>query len=618
MDSIQSLNHVSIRNRLFPQALTIHYGFFVYLAVIVISLVLRVAQLDVVPLSAYEARQDLAAWRAVYPEAAGTRIVAESPLLFALHSLSFTVLGPSEFSARILTVLASALLILTPLLFKRLFGQTRTLVFVLLLAFSPTLLATGRMDSPVIWTMLGVAVGLWSLWRYRETGRSHFALQSTLCAAAIIFLTDPAGLFVFLTLVLAGLFAFWYRRKSEDESETPEYVPEGRFGAWPWAVAVPVSVLVVFLVGTSFMLYPTGISTVGELLGSGLRGLATPRSYAPPFFSLLSALYYEPMLFVVGAVAVFGILTTEQVNQEDRFLLGWLIFATLLSLLYAGTGPENALWIVLPLAALSSRVITGLVNGGKQYFAPQWSRWLIALIVAALMAMISVHAQSIARSLMTSPDVGLQQINVNPQNLIGIVIAVLLILIGYFLASSEWGEGVAIRGGALGILAFMLITGLGSGWHIAVNNADSAVEFWNRNPTSYQTAQLRQTLMELADRQTSGFPEMAVSALAPDDGVVAWLLRDFPKTTFIIDPTAAKGEGIVILPSSIEKPDWGGAYVGHKVAISNGWDFRSISLLNFAAWWLQRRTLTTDLPSDSVTLWLRQDVYNGSKPLVPR
>lgn len=618
MDSIQSFDHVSTRNRLFPQALIVRYEVFVYLAVIVISLVLRVAQLDVVPLSTYEARQDLAAWRAVYPEAAGTPIVAESPLLFALHSLAFTVLGPSEFSARILTVLASVLLILSPLLFRQLFGRTRTLVFVLLLAFSPTLLATGRMDSPVVWTMLAVVLGLWSLWRYRETGRSHFALQATLCGAAIIFLTDPSGLFVFLSLVLAGLFAFWYRRKSEDELETPEYIPEGRFTAWPWAVAVPVAALVVFLVSTSFMLYPTGVSTVGELISSGIRGLATPRPYAPPFFSLLSAFYYEPVLFVVGVVAVFGLLTSERVTQEDRFLLGWLIFSILLSLLYAGTGPENALWVVLPLAALSSRVIAGLVAGGKQYFAPQWSRWLIALIVAALMAMISVHAQSIARSLMTSPDAGLEQVNINPQNIIGIVIAVLLILIGYFLASSEWGEGIAIRGGALGIVAFLLITGLGSGWYIAVNNADNAVEFWNRNPTSYQTAQLRQSLMELADRQTSGFPEMAVSVLAPDDGVVAWLLRDFPKTTFITDPLAAKGEGVVILPSSIEKPDLGGAYVGHKVAISNGWDFRSITLLNFPAWWLQRRTLTADLPSDSVTLWLRQDVYNGVKPLVPQ
>ena len=99
---------------------------------------------------------------------------------------------------------------------------------------------------------------------------------------------------------------------------------------------------------------------------------------------------------------------------------------------------------------------------------------------------------------------------------------------------------------------------------------------------------------------------------------MAWLLRDFPNTTFITDPTAAKGQGVVLLPSTIDKPDLGGAYVGHTVAISNKWDFSSLTVLSFPAWWLQRRTLTADVPSDSITMWLRQDIYNGTKPLVPQ
>ena len=619
MDSIQSFDSIPSANRLLPRRLTVRGEVIVYLSIVLLALVLRIAQLDVVPLSIHEAQQALAAWRVVYPEAAGTLIVPESPLLFALHYLSFSVLGPSEFSARVFTALAGVLLVLSPLLFSRLLGKTRTLILVLLLAFSPSVLATSRADSPVIWTMLVVVVGLWSLWRYRETGHSRFAIQTTLCAVAMIFLIDPAGLIVLLSLILAGLFTLWYRRHtSEEETATEEIIPESRFSAWPWAAALPIALLMVFLVSTLFMMYPAGVSSVGELLSAGLRGLTTARPYLPPFFAFLATLFYEPMLFVMGAVAVFSILTADEVSLQDRFLLGWLIFSILLSLIYAGTSSENTLWLVLPLAALSSRIITEIVTGGSRFFSPRWSRWFIALVVAALMAMISVHAQSIARALMTTPDAGLQQVNINPQNLIGIVIAVLLIMIGYFLASSEWGEGIAIRGGVLGVLVFVMITSLGNGWHIAVDNADNAVEFWSRDPTSYQTAQLRQTLIELSNRQTSGFPELVVSALAPDDGVVAWLLRDFPNTTFITDPTAAKGQGIVLLPSTIDKPDLGGAYVGHTVAISNRWDYSNLSILSFPAWWLQRRTLTATVPSDSITMWLRQDIYNGTKPLVPQ
>ncbi len=611
MDSIQSFDSAPDSDQLLPRRLTISREVIVYLIVALMALVLRVAQLDVVPMSPYEARQALSAWRVVYPEAAGTGIVADSPLLFALHTMSFSVLGASEFSARILTVFASVLLVLSPLLFSQLFGKTRTFIFVLLLAFSPTLLAAGRMDSPVIWTMLVAVIGLWSVWQYRIRGQGRYAVQTTICAAVIIFLTDATGLFVFLTLVLAGLFLMWFRRNTLENDELPHYIPEGRFTAWPWARAIPIALLVVFLVGTLFMLYPSGISSVGELLSSGLRGLTTPRPYLPPFFALFATLFYEPVLVIIGAAAVFVILTEEDVAWEDRFLLGWLIFGVGMSLVYAGAGSEHTLWIVLPLAGLASRVVKDMVLGGGRFFAPRWSRWFIAVVVAALTAMISVHAQSIARALMTTPDATLQQINISPQNLIGIVIAVLLILIGYFLASSEWGEGVAVRGGVLGVLAFAMVTGLGVGWNVAVNNADSAVEFWNRNPTSYQTAQLRQTVLELSARETSGFPQLTVTALAADDGVVAWILRDFPNTTFVADPTAAKGQGVVLLPSSIAEPDLGGDYVGHTSTISNGWDFRTITLLNFPAWWLQRRTLTGNLATDAVTLWLRQDVYNG-------
>lgn len=373
MDSIQWFDSYPGANRLLPR-LIIRGEVVIYLAIALLALVLRIAQLDVVPLSTHEARQALAAWRVVYPEAAGGLIVPESPLLFALHSLAFSTLGPSEFSTRIFTILAGVLLVLSPLLFSRLLGRTRTLILVLLLAFSPSLLATSRADTPVIWTMLVAVIGLWSLWRYRETGHSRFAIQTTLCAIAMIFLTDPAGIIVFLSLVLAGLFTQWYRRPTgDDEPIVREVIPEGRFSAWPWAAALPIAVLMVFLVSTIFMLYPAGVSSVGELLSAGLRGLTTARPYLPPFFAFLATLFYEPMLFVMGAVAVFGILTAGEVSREDRFLLGWLIFSILLSLVYAGTGTEHTLWLVLPLAALASRIITELVTGGSRFFAPRWS-----------------------------------------------------------------------------------------------------------------------------------------------------------------------------------------------------------------------------------------------------
>lgn len=612
MDSLQSFEGIESSVRFLPRRFAIRTEIIVYAVIVLLALILRIAQLDVVPLTTHEARQALAAWRVVNPVASGATIVPESPLLFAIHYLSFSVLGVNEFSTRILTVVASILLVLSPLLFVALFGKLRTLVIVVLLAFSPILMATSRMDSPVIWSMLFSIVVLWGIWQYYLHGYPKYAVCATVSTAVVVFLADPAGIIVIVTIGIALLFLLWYKRRSiELEPLHLGIAPAGHWESWPWKYALAIALLVIFLVSTLFMLYPSGISSVGELVRSGLQGLTTARAFYPPFMAVLTVLYYEPLLVIMGLVSIVIAVNNDELGWEDRFLVAWLLIAVAAAFLYAGTGPEHALWVLFPLTGLTSRVVSNLVVGGDRLFSRIGSRWLVAIIVAALLAMISVHAQSIARALMTSPDTQLQTVNINPQNVIGIIIALLLILIGYFLASSEWSEGVTVRGGVLGILIFSILTGVGTGWQIAVNNSENAVEFWNRNPTSLQTILLRETLLELADRESSGFPETAITAMAPDDGIVAWLLRDFTNAIFVNYVTAAKGQGIVLLPSSYTEPDLGGAYVGTTVSITNSWEYRSISVLSFPAWWLQRRTLTSDLPSDAMTLWLRQDIYNG-------
>lgn len=596
------------------RSLVIRRDVLAYAALALLALVLRLAQLDVVPLSSGEARQALAAWRAVFSQAAVTPIIPESPLLYMLHGLSFSTLGPSEFSARIFTALAGVALMLSPLLFRSVLGQTRAFILCLLLFFSPVMLATSRTDSPVVWTMLAAVLSLWGWWRYGQDKQAYHAVLAIVCLTAMIFLTDPTSLYLALVLGLAGLFTIWFRPDEGKRKVDSELLPAFPFAAFPYRNALLISVLAVFLVSTWFMFNPSGLSAVGELLAAGLRGVTTPRPFVPAFFPVLTAVFYEPLIVIMGAVAAVRLFRSDEpLVVVDRFLLGWLIFGVMLALVYAAAGPEHALWIILPLTGLASRSVTGLITAESRRYAPGWVRWVVALVTAGLMAVLAVHGQSLARSMMGTPDSIIQLVSVNAYNVVWLIIVILFALIGYFYVSSEWDEGTAVRSGVLGLLAFMLVTGLGSGWHIAVANADDPVEFWNRNPTGSATLELRHTIMELADRQTSGFPEMAVTVLAPDDGVVAWLLRDFPNTAFITDVNAARGQGIVLLPVALDKPDLGGPYVGQKFVISRSWNLAAVGLTNFPAWWLQRRTLTGALPSDEMTLWLRQDVYNGTQ-----
>jgi hypothetical protein len=229
--------------------------------------------------------------------------------------------------------------------------------------------------------------------------------------------------------------------------------------------------------------------------------------------------------------------------------------------------------------------------------------------------MLSVHIQSIARGLLTTADDSLAQIiqalvqtaNNNLMFLLSIVLTIGI----YFTAASVWGNMAASRGLALGVLLFGLLTALASGWEIAVTHADNPVELWHVQPTSRETALLRETLVDVAKRETDGVPDIPIIVQASDDGVVAWLVRDFINTTFIQDVGEARAQGVVLLRETAVLPDLGGSFVGQPFVIKTYWSTQGMLLADYAAWWLQRRTRTDAAPVEKMVLWLRQDIYDG-------
>ena len=104
--------------------------------------------LDSVPLMPSETHNALAAWRAVICRTRPARsLIPTSAILFDAQSISFGLMGGSEFAARIATALAGVALILLPALFRPWLGKTGALLVSLLLAFSPVLLIASRTSS---------------------------------------------------------------------------------------------------------------------------------------------------------------------------------------------------------------------------------------------------------------------------------------------------------------------------------------------------------------------------------------------------------------------------------------------------------------------------------------
>ncbi|MBZ0293587.1 MAG: hypothetical protein K8L99_13550 [Anaerolineae bacterium] len=616
------------------RGLAISLEWVAYALILVLALVLRFAELDTVPLTAHESQQALAAWRMLNTNIPGGTIVPESPLLFLLHSLGFATLGASETSARLWTAFAGVFLVMSPLLFRDLLGGTRTLLLSILLLCSPVLLLASRFDTPVIWAMSSAVLGLWALWRWWRLRRAGDALLVAVCMGALLLLTDPAGWVLALILVGAGVIALmWERGDDPDLDRVPEV--RARLREWPWQQSLLVTGLVAAAVSTIAMLYPSGLSSISQLLAVGLGGVFQLRADAPIFYPLLTALVYEPVIWLFGIAALWMQVRRGTMTFLERFFAAWLVLGGIAAILYRGGGPEHALWLVIPATVLASWTFAYILEAASHPFLeiPRWSKLLLSLGMMALLAIFVINIQAVGRAVLRTQDgsllvllgsyldtisnafsqisSGQPVLNVDAASLIWALIALALMILGGFMAANTWGTSATLRGGALGLLVFGIVTSLGSGWAASVPDSGNAVELWHTQATGREVFLLRDTLAELSERESGGFARLPLVVLAEDDGVVAWTLRDFTTTVYIADVNEARTQSMVLLPTLPESPSLGGDYVGQDFILSRNWSLQSLQGFDFLTWWFQRRTRLSETPDEVMVLWLRQDVYNG-------
>jgi hypothetical protein len=586
----------------------------VYTVIALLALGFRLAQLGALPLSAEEAPAALAAWKLLNPGSFVTATTATSPLLFAAQAATFSVLGATELTARLLTALAGVGVVLSPLLFRRLIGRTRALLLTLTLFFSPVLLLASRTSSPVVWAVLLMAIAGAATWQFAATGRTGFALLATTAVVATVLLADPAGYWLVLILIGAALLTRWTGR-TEDDAEPDERL--ARLNGWPWLQGLAVALLVVFVVSTLFLLHQRGFNNIGALLDAGARGMASPVPGAPPLYTLLIGAFYEPFAWLFGLIGLL-LAWRRGFPTLDRFFALWLLLGLIASLVYVGGGAAYALWVTLPLAGLTSRSLVEALREDPRniWHFPGWARWLVAVIVFGLMAVLATALMLVGRSMMRlDPLLGAETLSrLDPIGIILTVMVVLFSLVGFFLVASVWDRATAARGTVLGLLLFGLVTALGAGWNAAVPRWTLATEPWHLRPPTDNVYLLRETLFDVADRTSRGFPSYTVAALAPGDGLLAWALRDFTDVRLIESVTEAGDAPVVLLPGNADiapPSSLASGYVGQDFVLQRGWSIGSLRAFDLLAWWLQRNTADEGQPLESVDFWLRGDLYSG-------
>lgn len=597
----------------------------VYTALLVLVLALRLAELDTVFLGTLELRPAIASAQVVLPGYENIqRLTTNSPIVFSAQILTYSVLGVSEFTSRLLTALAGAALVFSPLLFQRLIGRGRTLLFVLLLAASPVLLMASRSASPVIWSALLAVLGLWAAWHFVRTELPGYAVLASLLFGAVVFLTEPAGWLLVVQLVAAGFLTL---RGADEEVEEidlndPDSKPRRillKLQAWPWVNGLVGVLLLVLAVSTGFFFYRDGMANVAEVVGGAVGGFTTAAPGTPLIAPVLTSLFYEPAWWLLSLLVV--VLVQNQVaDRYDRFFITWAMVALIASLLYRGANPAHALWLTLPLSGLAARIVFAALQRQAllPWEIPDWARWLVAIAVIGVLCVASLGAQRVGNELFKFD--GATGTVFDHIDLIGailLVIALLFAIVVVLMAGSSWNPETVWNGALIGVFIFGAVTSMGAGWRAVTLFSTNATELWHLQTTSDDYGVLRDLLTDLTRRESRGETSVRVSALAPRDGVIAWLLRDYSRVTWINQVSEARGAGVVLLPpTSIDQsdPDLGAAYIGHILYLQRSWSLSGLRGQDFLSWWLNRQGIQRGVPVDGYTLWLRQDIYNGDSP----
>lgn len=147
------------------------------------------------------------------------RPVAGGPFLYLVDQPVFALLGPSDFSARLVVALIGGLLPLVALLFRRRLAADETVVFAAVLAFSPTLVYYSRFlrgDLPLAAFSL---VALGCLVSLVDTGRRRY-LYGAVLAGSLAFTTSGFIVGYVACWLVAGLLVFDHVRVYGDDRQT--------------------------------------------------------------------------------------------------------------------------------------------------------------------------------------------------------------------------------------------------------------------------------------------------------------------------------------------------------------------------------------------------------------
>jgi len=652
-------NRVTARNVERPRDSALTLEHLLYAGALLIAFGLRFVNLGAAPLNPLEALQAWPAWLAATGTSVANAPAPTSALFYALQSTLFFLTGGGSAAggdvlARLLGALLGTALVLLPWWWRSWLGRSAALAAAFLLALDPWLIALSRTSDPAVLAIGLGLLALTALWQWQavphgEPASAPAAWERTLAVSLGLLLVS--GPLAWSWLPVLALF-WWYCTRTLAR-ERAGYAGLRR-STWVWFAAA-------LLLGASgFLAWPGAFGAVGSSLSAWIgqwRG-DSGLGIGWPFVRLAVD---QPLLLVFGPLglillAVTGVrLRRETTSKEGDdhpltpsprhlvtpsprypitlalFLALWAAWGLLLLLLPGRSAlvlPMLGLplllaasWAIGYLLALPLEDITGL-------------EWTVLLAVAAILfAAGSIWLALAVESVTYDTRLALT------------AVALVVLMLAIWLVFGFWaGWRAAGKLAGLFFAAMLLLLSVRSGWQLAQTGGRMAPDGFFP-VTTLPEARLLPADVQRISSIRFGDPyeapvQVATGGGAPD-ALLGWLLRDMRNLSWVAAPDAAAvlttADGstrppLIVAPQSMEQNPGLGGLIGSTYPLTLRWDPSMLPALPPAdqtsdnglppvelaklrsdqAWsqatrprleWLLYRTISSEPPVDSVTLW---------------
>jgi hypothetical protein len=549
--------------------------------VLLAAAVLRLANLDQLPLSDAEATQALAVWQFWQPETAVLTI--GSPAYFSLTSWLTQLFGFGDGVMRLIPALFGVGLAYLPWLLRHRLGTQGALVTAVLLAISPLNSVVSRSAGSDSMAMFALLLLFIAFIRYQETAASRWLY--TLFAALGLGLTSSAvfysGLFTLLLawfvhsrLGLSLFVAGWHVEPTETN----------------WRQGTAVGAVIFILLSSFFLLLPNGFGASARLVGDWFQQFGGTVSLDP----LLALVRYEPALAILGLLAIIWAILRSL--PLALFAVYWLSSGLILLLLQRQF-MVNALLLTLPAALL-----VGIMVNAAWRRRWDWFSGSTALAGLAGAFILLVNLARLGRTVQQNPQEGSLYL------LILLMTIIFMGLVLYFVAAED--STAVAQGLLLSILGFFLVFQWGTGWWLGQQGANDPRERWVNSGTDAATRELVETVRTISRQLTNSDTQLEIATTLKVPALT-WYLRDFDRleqlNTLPLTPT----QQVIITQENAESP-LASSYSGTDFPIRHTepippTERSETAVYDTFRWWFFHES-TAVVPVERAIVWVRGDL----------